>query len=88
MLKEIIEIVLSLVGHEYLYFDAEVRIEEHGETVFPFYVWAACVSPKGFLYVMDAEEHWTKVSEADEKYLTYMYDRMNRLKDRYSKTVK
>jgi len=60
LFDECVEIIRSLVGHDYLYFDAavEVKTTPHSH---PFNAWAVCVSPENGLYVMDNDEAWHKV---------------------------
>ena len=63
--NECVDIVKDLAGHEFLYFDTaiEVRVTPHS---FPFNAWAASVSPKDELFVMDSNEQWHKVELGDQ----------------------
>ena len=87
MYQECVEIVSGLVGHDYLYFDDGVQVKTSPHT-FPFVAWAACVSPKGELYVMDADEQWHQVELGDENahlVIGSLYQRLRLLRIQYKK---
>lgn len=84
---ESIDIIKELVGHEYLYFDSaiEVKITPHS---FPFNAWAACVSPKDELYVMDSDEQWHQVELTDDNaalVIGSLYQRLKLMRINYAK---
>jgi hypothetical protein len=87
ILTSCIDIVKSLVGHEYLYFDHAIEIRSSPHS-FPFKAWAASVSPKDILYVMDSNEQWHEVSIADEKaamVVGSLYQRLKLMRIDYAK---
>lgn len=84
---ECVEIVKSLVGHDYLYFDSavEVKLSPHS---YPFSAWAACVSPQDLLYLMDGEEQWHAVALTDvnaQLVLGSLYQRLKLMRVNYAK---
>ena len=87
MFKECVDIIKELVGHEFLYFDTpiEVKVTPHS---FPFNAWAACVSPKDELYVMDGNEDWHMVELKDENVslvIGSLYQRLKLMRVNYAK---
>lgn len=85
--QESVDIVKELVGHEYLYFDTaiEVKITPHG---FPFNAWAACVSPKNELFLMDSDEQWHQVEWQDDNaglVIGSLYQRLKLMRINYAK---
>lgn len=87
ILQECKDIVLGLVGHEYLYFNnaVEVRVSPHS---FPFNAWAVCVSPAGDLYVMDSEEQWHQVETGSTNaalIIGSLYQRLKMMRMHYAK---
>jgi hypothetical protein len=85
--QECVDTVKELVGHEFLYFDTaiEVKITPHS---FPFNTWAACVSPKDDLFVMDSDEQWHQVELTDENtalIIGSLYQRLKLMRTRYAK---
>jgi hypothetical protein len=84
---ECIDIVKSLVGNEYLYFDSKVEVKTSPHT-FPFAAWAVCVSPTDDLYVMDADEEWHQVALDDQKaalVIGSLYQRLRLMRMQYAK---
>jgi hypothetical protein len=79
LLKECIEIVKDLVGHEYLYFNHAVEVKTTPHT-HPFSAWAVSVSPKDDLYVMDSDEQWHQVEVSDSNALLVIGSLYQRLK--------
>jgi hypothetical protein len=87
ILEECIDIVRSLAGNEYLYFDSavEVKITPHTH---PFDAWAVCVSPKEELYVMDSNEQWHQVALTDMNaalVIGSLYQRLKLMRINYAK---
>jgi hypothetical protein len=87
ILQECIEIVRSLAGHEYLYFDSavEVKTTPHSPA---FNAWAVCVSPNDNLYVMDSNEEWHQVELKDLNaalVIGSLYQRLRLLRINYAK---
>lgn len=88
VLQECIDIVKDLAGNEYLYFDSavEVRITPHS---LPFYVWGACISPDGRLFVMDSDEQWHELELTEEGSAALvvgsLYQRLNVMRTQYAK---
>lgn len=87
ILKECVDIVKELVGHEFLYFDTaiEVKVTPHS---FPFNAWAACASPQDELYVMDGNEQWHKVELKDDNVslvIGSLYQRLKLMRVNYAK---
>lgn len=85
--RECIDIVKELVGHEFLYFDTaiEVKVTPHS---FPFNAWAACVSPKEELFVMDSNELWHEVELSDDNaalVIGSLYQRLKLMRVSYAK---
>jgi hypothetical protein len=77
--EECIEIVKTLVGHDYLYFDHAVEIRTTPHSM-PFNAWAVCVSPQNKLFVMDNEEQWHEVELSDVNAVPVvgsLYQRLN-----------
>lgn len=68
MLQNIAQMLNWLAGTEYLYFDAPLVVKRTPHTP-PFNAWAACVSPEGSVYVMDAEEGWHQLEENQDSML-------------------
>ena len=61
MYKDLVQLVLDLVNHDYLYFPT--ALEGGLDQLIPYSIWATCVSPAHEVYVMDANEEWHKVEE-------------------------
>lgn len=85
--RECTDIVKALVGHEFLYFDTaiEVKVTPHS---FPFNAWAACVSPKDELLVMDSNEQWHQVELTDDNaalVIGSLYQRLKLMRISYAK---
>lgn len=68
-----------MVGNEYLYFETELQVKLTPHTN-PFYAWGVALSPKGVLYVMDADAQWHKVEEVDTIVIQSLYQRLKLLK--------
>ena len=84
---ECVEIVKSLVGHDYLYFESSVEVKVTPHTR-PFSAWAVCVSPKDELYVMDSDEQWHKVELEDYNaslVIGSLYQRLKLMRINYAK---
>lgn len=84
---ECVDIIKELVEHEYLYFDTaiEVKITPYS---FPFNAWAACVSPKDELFVMDNNEQWHQVELTDDNaslVIGSLYQRLKLMRINYAK---
>lgn len=82
-----IEIVKSLVGNEYLYFDSKVEIKTTPHTP-AFAAWAICVSPADKLFVMDADEQWHELDLTDTKaglIVSSLYQRLRLMRTQYAK---
>lgn len=86
MKKQIIEMVLSCVGHEYLYFEDALKIKKtpHTPTV---NIWAISVSPKNEIFLMDADEAWHQLEETDTEYNLIIASLWARLKVISKKTA-
>lgn len=85
--EECIQIIKSLVGNEYLYFDSKVSIKTTPHTP-SFSAWAVCVSPSDALFIMDEDEQWHEVELNDRKHATIigsLYQRLRLMKMQYSK---
>lgn len=87
ILQECVDIVKSLVGHEYLFFDTaiEVKVTPHS---YPFNAWAVCVGPKDQLYVMDSNEQWHQVEPEDHNaalVIGSLYQRLRLMRIQYAK---
>jgi hypothetical protein len=78
MLQSIITTIRNLVGSEYLYLSEAITIKLNPHS-WPLNVWAVCVSPSDELYVMDADEQWHQVSEADKLVIPSIYQRVKLL---------
>ena len=84
---ECVDIVKALAGNEFLYFETaiEVRVTPHS---FPFNAWAACVSPKGELFLMDSNEQWHQVELGDDNaslVIGSLYQRLKLMRVNYAK---
>ncbi len=87
ILASCIDIVKSLVGHDYLYFDQPVEIKTTPHT-HPFNAWAVSVSPKDDLYVMDDNEEWHSLSLTDQHaslVISTLYQRLKLMRVNYAK---
>lgn len=87
ILQECVEIVRSLVGDGFLYFDHAVEIKTSPHT-YPFNAWAVSVSPKDELYVMDNEEQWHKIELEDDSaalVIGSLYQRLKLMRINYAK---
>lgn len=87
ILKECMEIIMDLVGHECLYFDqaVEIKITPHSPTLL---VWAVVVSPNDELFVMDGNETWHQVSINDQNAMLLigsLYQRLKMMRINYAK---
>jgi hypothetical protein len=85
--QECVDTVKELVGHEYLYFDTAIGVKTTPHS-FPFNAWAACVSPKDELFVMDSDEQWHQVELTDENaalVIGSLYQRLKLMRTRYAK---
>lgn len=85
--QECAEIVKDLVGHDYLYFDTSVEVKTSPHS-FPFSAWAASVSPKDEIYLMDSDEEWHKVELEDlnaSLLLGSLYQRLKLMRIDYAK---
>jgi len=84
---ECIDMIRTLVGDEYLYFDSAVEVKTSPHTP-PFAAWAVCVSPAGELYVMDRDEQWHPL-ETDDRgaalVVGSLYQRLKLMRSRYAK---
>jgi hypothetical protein len=87
MFEECVEIVKSLTGNDYLYFDeaVEVKVSPHS---FPFSAWAVVVSPQDQLFVMDSDEQWHEVELSDVNgglVIGSLYQRLKLMRNQYAK---
>lgn len=85
--QECVEIVKELVGQEYLYFDTAIEVKTTPHS-FPFNAWAACVSPKDELFVMDSDEQWHQVELNDDNValvIGSLYQRLKLMRVSYAK---
>lgn len=85
--QECVDIVKTVVGNEYLYFDSavEVKVSPHS---FPFAAWAVCVSQKDELFVMDNNEQWHQVELTDNNaslLIGSLYQRLRLMRVYYAK---
>jgi hypothetical protein len=85
--RECVDIVKEITGHEFLYFDTaiEVKVTPHS---FPFNAWAACVSPKDELFLMDSNDQWHKVELDDSNaalVIGSLYQRLKLMRISYAK---
>ena len=85
--QECIDIVKGLAGHELLYFETaiEVKVTPHS---FPFNAWAASVSPKNELFLMDSDEQWHQVELDDDNsalVIGSLYQRLKLMRVNYAK---
>jgi hypothetical protein len=83
---ECVDIVKSLVGNEYLYFDSKIEIKTSPHS-FPFAAWAVCVSPKDDLFVMDSDEQWHQVEITDNRaalVIGSLYQRLRLMRTQYA----
>lgn len=83
MKEEIIYIIKSLVGNEFLYFGTELEIKLTPHS-WPVLMWGVCVSNNDEIYLMDGGEEWHKVEE--EVILQTLYQRMKSIEKTY-KTI-
>lgn len=87
ILQECKDIIMDLVGHDYLYFETSVEVKTTPHT-YPFSAWAVCVSPKNELYVMDADEVWHQVELEDMNaglVIGSLYQRLKLMRISYAK---
>lgn len=87
ILTECIDIIKSLVGHEYLYFDTAVEVKLTPHT-YPFQVWAVAVSDKDAIYIMDNNEEWHQLKLDQQNaalVLGSLYQRLNVMRINYAK---
>lgn len=85
--QECVEIISSLVGNDYLYFDTAVAVKLSPHT-YPFEAWAVCVSPKNELYIMDSDEQWHQVELDDNNaalVIGSLYQRLRLMRIQYAK---
>lgn len=85
--QECVDTVKTLAAHEFLYFETaiEVRVTPHS---FPFNAWAACVSPKDELFLMDSNEQWHQVELDDDNaslIIGSLYQRLKLMRVNYAK---
>ena len=85
--QECVDIVSSLVGHDYLYFESavEVKITPHTH---PFNAWAVCASPQDELYVMDSDEQWHEATPVEQNaalIIGSLYQRLRMMRIQYAK---
>lgn len=64
ILQECVEIVRSIAGEDFLYFNdaVEIKLTPHSPS---FSAWGVCASPDDRLYVMDQEEEWHQLELED-----------------------
>ena len=82
-----IDIIKSLVGHEYLYFDTAVEVKLTPHT-YPFQAWAVAVSEKDELYIMDNNEEWHQLKLEQHNaslVLGSLYQRLKMMRINYAK---
>lgn len=87
ILQECTDIIKALVGREYLYFDTAIEVKTTPHS-FPFNAWAACVSPKDELFVMDSNEQWHQVELHDGNaalVIGSLYQRLKLMRTHYAK---
>ena len=87
MFQECVDIIKSLVGHEYLYFNTPVEVRT-GPHSFPFNAWAVSVSPKDQLYIMDSDEQWHQLEMQDTNaslVIGSLYQRLKLMRINYAK---
>jgi len=87
LFQECVDIVKGLAGHEFVYFETaiEVKVTPHS---FPFNAWAACVSPKDELFLMDSNEEWHQVELDDDNsalVIGSLYQRLKLMRVDYAK---
>ena len=85
--QDCVDIVKNLVGHDFLYFESAIEVKTTPHT-YPFNAWAACVSPKDELYVMDSDEQWHKVELDDMNaalVIGSLYQRLKLMRINYAK---
>jgi hypothetical protein len=85
--QECIDIIKELVGNDFLYFDSSIEVKTSPHS-YPFSAWAASVSPKDELYVMDNNEQWHQVELDDTNaamVISSLYQRLKLMRVRYSK---
>lgn len=74
--QEIVDIVKGLSGNENLYFDSALEIKRTPHDYNAFYAWGVCVSPKDKIHVMDYQQCWWPVEEADVIVTASLYQRI------------
>lgn len=82
-----IDIIKSLVGHEYLYFDTAVEVKLTPHT-YPFQAWAVSVSENDELYIMDNNEEWHQLKLEQHNaslVLGSLYQRLKMMRINYAK---
>jgi hypothetical protein len=87
ILKDCVEIIRDLVGHEYLYFDTAVEIKITPHT-HPFLAWAVAVSQKDAIFIMDNNEQWHQLEMQQENaslVLGSLYQRLKMMRINYAK---
>ena len=77
----------GLAGHEFLYFETAIEVKVTPHSV-PFNAWAACVSPKDELFLMDSTEQWHQIELADDNaalVIGSLYQRLKLMRVNYAK---
>jgi len=85
--QECADIVKGLAGHEFLYFETAIEVKVTPHSV-PFNAWAACVSPKDELFLMDSTEQWHQIELADDNaalVIGSLYQRLKLMRVNYAK---
>jgi hypothetical protein len=86
LLTEITTMISSLVGNEYLYMDTPIQIKTTPHTP-ALNIWALTISPRGDLYVMNADEQWHQVDPSDEIIITSVYQRVSVMHSQYFNSI-
>ncbi len=87
ILDECINIIKSLVGNEYLYFDQAVIIKLTPHTP-AYYAWAVSVSPANELYIMNNNEEWNQLTIEQhnaQQIIGSLYQRLKSMRIDYAK---
>ena len=84
---ECVDIVKSIAGNDYLYFDNAVEVKSTPYSP-PFNAWAVCASPDDRLFVMDNDEEWHQIELSDKfspLLIASLYQRLMLMRVSYAK---
>jgi hypothetical protein len=82
----IIEMVLSMSGHNPVYFEDALTVKKSPHTP-PINLWAVCVSPQNEILLMDNVQQWHLLEESDANYFLVIASLHARMKVISKKTA-